>query len=51
MAIGAPIDVGSDTPEEKDRLMSLVQTRVSELYEGIRHNLTDALPDDALKAA
>lgn len=39
VVVGAPIPVGLDTPEEKERLLSLVQARVRELYEGIRYDL------------
>lgn len=39
VAIGQPIAVGADTPEEKERLMGLVQMRVRELYQAIRRDL------------
>lgn len=47
VAIGRPIPVGADTPEEKERLMALAQGRVRELYEEIRGDLQGDLDSAA----
>lgn len=39
LLIGEPIVVGEDTPEEKERLLGIVQERVRTLYESIRHDV------------
>lgn len=39
LAIGKPIPVGENTPEEKERLMQVTRQAVLDLYEGIRHDM------------